>query len=133
MLTFDLDHHLDSEKALNCMDAALVSDIPDVGRPDAEYTLTAVLEIQEQGAIVRADINDRSLSPRPSMAALSLQVGKIVAQQFGGAARVGVFRGKMIAGSTAKPSWTSSQLRQCSSQVGTTAVGAAPPRSAPSG
>ena len=65
----------------------------DIGRLDAEHTLTAVLEIREQRAIVRADIDDQVVVAQPEHGgALALQVGKIVAQQFGGAAGVGIFR-----------------------------------------
>ena len=72
VIALDLARHLDAEIALDCGNAALVGDVADIGRLDAEHAVAAVLEVRQQRAVVGADIdNEIVFSPRPSMAALS--------------------------------------------------------------
>ena len=70
-----------------------VGDVADVGRLDAEHAMAAVLEIRQQRAVIGADIDDQIVRAQSQHGGgFAVQVGEIVAQQFGGAAGVGIFR-----------------------------------------
>ena len=89
----DLARDLRAEIALERRDALAVGDVADVGRLDAEHAMAAILEVRQQRAVVGADIDDEVVTAKAEQGgALALQIGEIVAQQFGGAAGVGIFR-----------------------------------------
>ena len=93
VLALDLARHLEAEIALDGRDAALVGDVADIGRLDAEHAVAAVLEVRQQRAVVRADIDHEIVFAQAQHGGgFALQIGEIVAQQFGGAAGVGIFR-----------------------------------------
>ena len=91
VLALDLGRHRRGEVAHQGRNAAAVGNLADIGRLDAEDPVAAALEVRQQRAVVRADVNDqvrrRELEQRGS---LGIKVGEIVPQQLGGAAGVGV-------------------------------------------
>ena len=93
VLARNLARGLDAEIALDGGDAAAVGDVADVGRLDAEHAVSRRLEIRQQRPVIGADIDDEVvLAEAQHSGGLALQIGEIVAQQFGGAAGVGIFR-----------------------------------------
>ena len=69
--------------------AAAVGDLADLGRLDAEDTVT--LEVGEQRAVIRADVDDQILRLElEHRRCFGIKLGKIIAQQFGGTAGVGI-------------------------------------------
>ena len=64
VLALDLARHLGAEIALERRDAALIGDVADVGRLDAEHAVAALLEIRQQRAVVGADIDDEIVACR---------------------------------------------------------------------
>src|ERR1017187_1644135 len=58
MLALDRARHVGAEIALKRLYAALVSDVANVRRLNAEHAMTAVLKIGQQRAVVGADIDD---------------------------------------------------------------------------
>src|ERR1019366_4406063 len=58
MLALDLARHFDAEIALERLYAALVSDVANVRRLNAEHAMAAALEVRQQRAVVGADIDD---------------------------------------------------------------------------
>ena len=70
VLALDLARHVDPEIALDGRDAALVGDLADVGRLDAEDAMPAVLEVRDQRAVIGADI-DNEIVLRPGRASSS--------------------------------------------------------------
>ncbi len=75
-----------AEITLDGRDAARVGDVADVGRLDAENAVAGFLEVRNQRAVIRADIDHQILFGQAQhRRAFALQFGEIVAQQFGGA------------------------------------------------
>src|SRR5215470_12814399 len=90
VLALDLGGHRRGEVAHEGWDAAAVGDLADLGRLDAEDAV--VLEVREQRAVIRADVDDEILrSKLEQRRGLRIELGKIIAQQLGGAAGVGIF------------------------------------------
>jgi len=54
----DLARHVLAEITLDGRNAARVGDLRDVSRLDAENSVTALLEIGNQRAVVRSDVDD---------------------------------------------------------------------------
>ena len=90
VLAPDLGRRLRGEIALQRRDSAAGGDLADLGRLDAENAVA--LEIRKQRPVVRADIDDEVLRPElQHCRRLRIEFGKIVPQQLGGAAGVGIF------------------------------------------
>ena len=76
-------------------DAAPHRDFAHFGRLDAEHAMAAVLEIAEQRAVVRAEVDHEvALAKLQHGRSLAIEIGEIVAQELRGAAGVGIFRRK---------------------------------------
>ncbi len=75
-----------------------------VGRLDAQHAVTAGLEVGEERAVVRADIDDEvGRRERQQRRGFGIKLGEVVAQELGGAAGVGIFGGKDDDGVYRKP------------------------------
>ena len=93
VLVLHLARDLLGEVALDRRDAALVGDLGDVGRLDAENAVAALLEVRDQRAVVRADVDDEIvLAEAEHLRRLGVKLGEIVAQDPRHAAGVGIFR-----------------------------------------
>ena len=126
---------LRAEIALDGRDAAAVGDVADIGRLDAEDAVAAVLEVRQQRAVVGADIDDEIvLAEAEHGGDLAVQIGEIVAQQIGGAAGVGIFRREDDDRIDREAELHQVAVRgNAAGWSETTAAGAGPGRSAPSG
>jgi hypothetical protein len=91
----DLAGHLGAEIALERRNAARIGDVADIGRLDAEHAVAALLKIRQQRAVIGTDIDHEIvIAETEHGGALALQIREIVAQQFGSAAGVRIFRRK---------------------------------------
>ena len=89
MLAPDVGRDRRGEIAGDGRNAATAGDFPHIGRLDTEDAV--VLEVREQGPVVRADVDDELLWPELQHGrSFRIELGKIVAQQLGRAARVGI-------------------------------------------
>ena len=96
--------HGRSEVALQGRNAARRGNLAHVGRLDAEHAVTAGLEVGEERAVVRADIDDEvGRRERQQRRGFGIKLGEVVAQELGGAAGVGIFGGKDDDGVYCKP------------------------------
>jgi len=95
VLALDLAGDLGTEIALEGGNTAPVGDGADVGRLDAEHAVAAALEVRQQRAVVRADVDDEvERSELQHGRGFGIELGEIIPQQLGGAAGVGIFRRK---------------------------------------
>ncbi len=91
----DLARHVRGEVALDGRDATRVSHLRDVGWFDAKNPMTAFLEIRDQRAVVRSDVDGKVIFGKPKhFGGFGIQLRKVVAKDTCHAAGVGIFRRK---------------------------------------
>ena len=72
----DLARRLLAEIALDGRDAALVGDVADIGRLDAEHAIAGVLEVRYQRAVIGADIDNEIVRAQPQHGGGSRAAGR---------------------------------------------------------
>ena len=93
VLLDDLRGGLRPEERVDGRDAALHRDLEGVGRLDAAHAVAALVEIRQQRAVVRPDVDRQRLFPdRIEPHHFVVQLGEVLAQDARRAARVGVVR-----------------------------------------
>ena len=88
-----LASHFLREVALDGRDAALIGDLGHVGRFDAEDAVPTLLEVRDQRAVVRSDVDRQIvLAETEHLRGFGIEIRKVLAQDPGHAAGVGILR-----------------------------------------